>query len=101
MESDMANKFLIIHHDAHADHSPSMELASEARVSYLFDMADYFDGEFTVMYLHDDKKLYPVTLQNKERVSGDGIVYAISEMWIEDRHTFGMVVVGHCKHTDH
>ena len=99
----MNQRFLIIHHDAHEDNSPKMELASEARASYLFDMSDYLDGTFTVMYLHDDNKLYEVTLEEKTKVdrTENSIVYAISEMWIQDRHTFGMAVVGHCQHTDH
>lgn len=100
----MRNKFLIIEHDAHADHSPSMMVVDEEKASNRFDQADYLDGEFTIMYLHDDNKLYEVELREPEEKferSENSIIRAISEMWIEDRHTFGQAMIGHCQHTDH
>ena len=95
----MTNRFLIIEHDLSY---PSMIVTDMGNASNRFDMADIHGDDFTVMYLNDDNKLYPVTLQNREKTSNQSsIVMAISEMWIEDRHTFGMKVVGHCSHTDH
>lgn len=80
-----------------------MIVADEAMASNRFDMADTMDGDFTVMYLYDDDKVYPVHLSDeREDCRSEGsIVYATSEMVIEDRHTFGRAVVGTVNHTDH
>lgn len=94
-------RFIIIEHDL--EDKPTMTLVDEAKASSRFDLSDCIEGNFTVLALHDDGKLHEVYLSDeRENCRNEGsIVYAISEMVIEDRHTFGRAVVGHVQHTDH